>query len=228
MRLPSVAGTFGGTCPKPAAFPVAVQSSMTKWPKGMAGEAAAGAQSFEAAIGDHRGPGRGDYDGYRGNVGTRLSVTSAIAEAIRAGKAGVRRVGESAIGIEHEVAMCGSRIEIREKRYRFRIGVVGEHTRCGDRERRVFRGGEFIGRGDGCGIGRRTGDAHVIEDQVDAIAGGEMSRKVSVVVALLAVKKRVCASQRMFPPFGPTTEIVRDKQVGRAIRRDLQKLVLSV
>ncbi len=100
---------------------------------------------------------RGDVDRHRNRVTVCRSIRSPVAEGIRPGEVGVRRIVEGAIRIQVERTVlhagnqdCGQRIPVG-------VTVVAQHAGGGDGQGGIFSGGIAVGgrhrrvvhRGDG-------------------------------------------------------------------------------
>ena len=104
-----------------------------------------------------------DGDGHRRHIGGRRSIGVIVGEAVRAGKAGIRRVAEGAVAGECQCAIGGTGGEHCGQRVAVGIGVVAEYARRGDVQRgaglygiTVISGGRYGVDGDGH-RGRRGG-----------------------------------------------------------------------
>ncbi len=92
-------------------------------------------------------------DGHGSLVRAIVAVAGLVDEGDRAGKAGVWRVGEGAVGIEVQRAVCRAGDLDRRERVVVRICVVGEHAGS------IYRKVRVLIRGVGVGLRRRRGVA---------------------------------------------------------------------
>ena len=104
----------------------------------------------------------GEIDG--GDVGIRGPVIRLVGEAVGAVIIGVRRIGEGAVAVQRQGAMGRASDHGAGQRIVFRVGVVAQHTRRRDVERRVLVGDEGVVHRHGRVIVRQ-------EDVVDHVIG---------------------------------------------------------
>ena len=88
---------------------------------------------------------RGDHDGHGRGVGVVCPVGDLVGEAVGAVDVRLRRVGEAAVRVERERAVCRAAHQSSRQRSAFDVGVVAQHAWRRDDERLVFGGGVRVG-----------------------------------------------------------------------------------
>ena len=83
---------------------------------------------------------RSDRDGGSGHIGVRSTVIGSISKGVRAVEIRIGRVGEGAVGIEGEGAVCRADDLDSGKRITVHVGVVSENARCSHIKHRVLIG----------------------------------------------------------------------------------------
>ena len=84
--------------------------------------------------------GRCDRQGHGGGTAGGQPVGVVVGEAVRAHEVGRRGIGERAVAVERERAVCGAGDERRGQRRVVRVGVVAQHAGLGDGQGGVLTG----------------------------------------------------------------------------------------
>ena len=133
------------------------------------GPAAGGVAVFKTAVEEEIAGRDDDREGNSRHIGVRGGVIRLVGERVGAGVSGCRRVGESAVRIKCEDAVCRAGHQNRVQRIRISIRIIRENTGSPQ-----HRQGDILARGigivdrDGCRVGTRHRHPHVVQQQVTA------------------------------------------------------------